>query len=419
MVITFDFDDTLLWTAVERDEDGEYVDHGPIGENPHVFPRLLDALDSGAEVHIVTSRRSKTKGEVMDWLDVWRKHNPQLRRLAGVHFTEGQLKHDTLARLGSQQHFDDDPEELAHLPEGCLGVRAPLHPSWSGRLGESRYIDSSRSDVMRRRLTVRREEALLRETVRQIMEVDKKIADIAKQQGIPDVMVDDQESAWKDIGSAFDIMGALSNLADHPLVTGLNYGSDVISLVAAIELRSIERKRYDLAMNAYDMLVAQNNFYHDATGTWSYQPSDLDVFKHYYSIRRWLSIISLCLTIISIVGSVAAFRNPTGTGSKVEWAMKGAKLALAALQKLDAEDKIDIAQSVENIIESVSVACEAIERVLVGSNYISEYGVPVTDQMSNVLRQPAVALLLKGTLAGDIAEDLLFLKDTTPLLRRA
>jgi hypothetical protein len=203
------------------------------------------------------------------------------------------------------------------------------------------------------------------------------------------------------------------------LVTGLNYGSDVLSLVAAIELRSIERKRYDLAMNAYDMLVAQNNFYHDATGTWSYQPSDLDVFKRYYSIRRWLSIISLCLTIISIVGSVAAFRNPTGTGSKVEWAMKGAKLALAALQKLDAEDKIDIAQSVENIIESVSVACEAIERALFGSNYISEYGVPVTDQMSNVLRQPAVALLLKGTLAGDIAEDLLFLEDTTPLLRRA
>lgn len=137
MVITFDFDDTLLWTEVERDEDGEYVDHGPIGENPHVFPHLLDALDSGAEVHIVTSRRSETKGEVMDWLDVWRKHNPQLRRLAGVHFTEGQLKHDTLARLGSRQHFDDDPEELAHLPDGCLGVRAPLHPSWTQKLGES------------------------------------------------------------------------------------------------------------------------------------------------------------------------------------------------------------------------------------------------------------------------------------------
>jgi|688.fasta_scaffold49658_8 hypothetical protein len=415
MVITFDFDDTLLWKAVVRDEDGSYVEHNPIGQNPYIFPRLLEALDSGNKVHIVTSRRSRTRPEVLAWLEEW----GVLDRLAGVHFTEGQLKHDTLERLGSRQHFDDDPEELAHLPEGCRGIRAPLHPSWSGQLGEGRYIESSRSDAMRRRRAVSREEALLRETVRQIMEVDKKIADIAKQQGIPDVMVDDQETAWKDIGSAFDIMGALSNLADHPLVTGLNYGSDVLSLVAAIELRSIERKRYDLAMNAYDMLVAQNNFYHDATGTWSYQPSDLDVFKRYYSIRRWLSIISLCLTIISIVGSVAAFRNPTGTGSKVEWAMKGAKLALAALQKLDAEDKIDIAQSVENIIESVSVACEAIERALFGSNYISEYGVPVTDQMSNVLRQPAVALLLKGTLAGDIAEDLLFLEDTTPLLRRA
>ena len=137
MVITFDFDDTLLWTAVERDEEGEYLDHGPIGRNPHVFPRLLQALDSGAEVHIVTSRRSETKDELMGWLDEWQKRNPQLSRLADVHFTEGQLKHDTLARLGSRQHFDDDPEELAHLPDGCLGVRAPLHPSWTQNLGET------------------------------------------------------------------------------------------------------------------------------------------------------------------------------------------------------------------------------------------------------------------------------------------
>jgi len=61
MVITFDFDDTLLWTAVDRDEDGTYVEHNPVGQNPHVFPRLLQALDSGAEVHIVTSRRSRTR----------------------------------------------------------------------------------------------------------------------------------------------------------------------------------------------------------------------------------------------------------------------------------------------------------------------------------------------------------------------
>lgn len=133
MVITFDFDDTLHWTAVDRDEDGTYLDHRAIGKNPHVFPRLEAALADGNEVHIVTSRRSETRPEVIHWLKKW----GVLDRLAGVHFTEGELKHDTLARLGSRQHFDDDPEELAHLPEGCRGVRAPLHPSWTGQLGES------------------------------------------------------------------------------------------------------------------------------------------------------------------------------------------------------------------------------------------------------------------------------------------
>ena len=33
MVVTFDFDDTLLWTRVIRDEDGEYIDHVPVGQN--------------------------------------------------------------------------------------------------------------------------------------------------------------------------------------------------------------------------------------------------------------------------------------------------------------------------------------------------------------------------------------------------
>ena len=132
MVITFDFDDTLLWTAVDRDEDGTYVEHNPVGQNPHVFPRLLQALDSGAEVHIVTSRRSRTRPEVLAWLEEW----GVLDLLAGVHFTEGELKRDTLVRLGSRQHFDDDPEELAHLPRGCLGVQAPLHPSWTVPMNE-------------------------------------------------------------------------------------------------------------------------------------------------------------------------------------------------------------------------------------------------------------------------------------------
>ena len=145
MVITFDFDDTLLWKAVERDEDGEYLDHGPVGKNPRVFPEFEAALDRGDTVYVVTSRREKTSAEVKNWLEsklIIRDKNGKVltdrfKRLAGIHFTEGALKHDTLERLGSQLHYDDDPEELAHLPEGCRGVRAPLHPSWTEPVREA------------------------------------------------------------------------------------------------------------------------------------------------------------------------------------------------------------------------------------------------------------------------------------------
>lgn len=132
MVVTFDFDDTLLWTRVIRDEDGEYVDHVPVGQNPQIFPILKRALQMpGVEVYVVTSRRATGPSvkQVFDYLREWGiLEQPQFM---GVRFTNGNLKADTLVKLGSVRHYDDDPEELAALPPEIKGVQAEPHPSWS------------------------------------------------------------------------------------------------------------------------------------------------------------------------------------------------------------------------------------------------------------------------------------------------
>lgn len=132
MVVTFDFDDTLLWTRVIRDEDGEYVDHVPVGQNPQIFPILRRALQTpGVEVYVVTSRRATGPSvkQVFDYLREWGiLEQPQFM---GVRFTNGNLKADTLVKLGSVRHYDDDPEELAALPPEIKSVQAFPHPSWT------------------------------------------------------------------------------------------------------------------------------------------------------------------------------------------------------------------------------------------------------------------------------------------------
>jgi hypothetical protein len=127
MVVTFDLDSTLLWTRAIRDDNGNVEDTVQLGASPHTMPLLLAALDRGDEVHIVTSRlarlwREDTLAHLREW--------GVLDRLAGVHFTDGALKRDTLAALGAEVHHDDDPIELENLPDGCRGVLAPIHPSW-------------------------------------------------------------------------------------------------------------------------------------------------------------------------------------------------------------------------------------------------------------------------------------------------
>ena len=63
--------------------------------------------------------------EVFDQLKDWGV------KVAGIHFTNGNLKIGKLRELGSELHYDDDTEELEALQgTGIKGVQAYPHPSW-------------------------------------------------------------------------------------------------------------------------------------------------------------------------------------------------------------------------------------------------------------------------------------------------
>lgn len=129
MIVTFDFDDTLLYRTLEFDEDGDVVfPHRPVGDgrNPMGFFHLVDHLDAGDEVHIVTSRMRSKLPEVDEWLTRWGVRG----KLAGVHATNGDWKAGRLSELGSEIHYDDDNEELSRIRPPTKTQRIPPHPSW-------------------------------------------------------------------------------------------------------------------------------------------------------------------------------------------------------------------------------------------------------------------------------------------------
>jgi hypothetical protein len=174
MVITFDFDDTLKLTKLLRDEDGDIagIDYSGDEPNPVVFPEFEAALDRGDKVHIVTSRSwsEETKEKMQEWLRsklIIRDKDGKVLTdrfalLAGIHFTGGQLKRDTLLSLGSQLHYDDDEEEGKALKSTPIRwVRAPLHRSW-------RPSDDGREDEEGQYLS----ESLVRLWVRTILQTD-------------------------------------------------------------------------------------------------------------------------------------------------------------------------------------------------------------------------------------------------------
>ena len=113
MIVTFDFDGTL-WRWGFDPKEGIFS--RSCGPDPIAMGTLKHWKSKGASIHIVTSRVSSTRSEVDEFTD---KHG---NLIDGVHFTEGGWKFQTLASLGSDLHFDDDHEEIAHLEPRTRGV---------------------------------------------------------------------------------------------------------------------------------------------------------------------------------------------------------------------------------------------------------------------------------------------------------
>jgi acid phosphatase class B len=113
-VVTFDFDDTILMTR--DDSDWGVVQDKP---NKNVIKDLHYWSRNADRIYIVTSRYRNREGK-----GHYPKGHPAYRTsiedflkeqgiyVNGVYFTNGKLKAPTLQKLGSELHYDDDPEEI-------------------------------------------------------------------------------------------------------------------------------------------------------------------------------------------------------------------------------------------------------------------------------------------------------------------
>jgi hypothetical protein len=126
-VFTFDFDDTLVMTR--PDDEWGLVEAGVHEGN---LATLRQLLAEGHEVHIVTSRHARWERSA---------HHPPRTviheflaehelQVAGVHFTSGNLKWQTLMQLGSTHHWDDDEDEIFAASKVGIGTTLVACPLW-------------------------------------------------------------------------------------------------------------------------------------------------------------------------------------------------------------------------------------------------------------------------------------------------
>jgi acid phosphatase class B len=113
MIVTFDFDLNLKLPQ-PADSDKEYPD-----ANMKVIESFRKHMKRGDEIYIVTSR-SYTRKSLEEIINFLRKYNLKAKDI--IH-TNGDSKAYTLKELGSQLHYDDDPDELKDAQKvGVEGV---------------------------------------------------------------------------------------------------------------------------------------------------------------------------------------------------------------------------------------------------------------------------------------------------------
>jgi predicted NUDIX family NTP pyrophosphohydrolase len=106
-VVTFDFDQTVVKSFLNKTVDGEEV-YQFGGVNKEIIKRIKSFKQAGKTVFIVTSRKKHEEdleSSVQATLDKLKIE------VDGVFYTNGEPKAQKLYEIGSTLHFDDDPEE--------------------------------------------------------------------------------------------------------------------------------------------------------------------------------------------------------------------------------------------------------------------------------------------------------------------
>ena len=121
LLVTFDFDDTL--TMPRWDEEEELWMTG-LEPNKKTISAMKKFASNGYEVKIVTSRHgtSEHKKTVATFA---KKHNLPIKDII---FTNGKYKANTLERLKSALHYDDDTEEISRIKSKGIKVIHIKHP---------------------------------------------------------------------------------------------------------------------------------------------------------------------------------------------------------------------------------------------------------------------------------------------------
>ena len=120
-IVTFDFDDTL--TLPHYDEEEELWTAG-LEPNKKTISALKKFASKGYEVKIVTSRHGTGKHK-KDVATFAKKHNLPIKDII---FTNGKYKADTLERIGSVLHYDDDTEEISRIKSKGIKTIYIKHP---------------------------------------------------------------------------------------------------------------------------------------------------------------------------------------------------------------------------------------------------------------------------------------------------
>lgn len=106
-VVTFDFDQTIVKSFLNKSVDGEEI-YQFGGVNKEIIKRIKSFKQAGKTVLVVTSRKNHLedpKSSVKTTLDKLKIE------VDGIFYTNGEPKAQKLYELGSTLHFDDDPEE--------------------------------------------------------------------------------------------------------------------------------------------------------------------------------------------------------------------------------------------------------------------------------------------------------------------